>query len=346
MEFLAKAWNLFERTVLRIVLSALVIYLFIVVLMTASAQQRVGALLEGREGAARIDYSSAWAMVQDAERQQRELAELTTRRRALDREEQAARSSLRDAEAAANEAWNRFSPVATRVMALEDCAQSREPDRASVWSWVIQCQQTASLPPRVTAQLTAAISADPNFEQADRDLAAARRKVETLGVSVTSLASEIEKAEKASADAQSLRAAFNEMNVLRGSWLLGAGIMVPFPPTLMQFILAFSAGMFGALLITLVLSVYPKHEFSFAASEGFKNRILLGGMISLCVYIVLGGGSAILGTADPFSGGQANVMTFSAVGVLAGMFSDKVAVWLAARADVLFRGDEPPPPKP
>jgi len=342
-EFLGRSWSLFERTVLRILWAALVVLAFTVVLMTATAQQRVTTLLSERPTDERIDYSSAWAKVQDDERQQAELAKLRTRQRALATEEQAARLKLREAEVAANQAWNRFAPIAARVMANPECGDVGSPDHLSIWDWVVQCQATATLPDRLKRQAADVIAAVPNVEQTERDAQATQRNIETLEVTLKAVAADVEVATKAAADAQSLRSTFSELNVLRDSWLLGRGLFVQFPPTLLQFILALTAGMFGALLVTLVLAVYPRHDFQFMASEGYFKRILLGGMIALCVYIVLGGGSAILGSADPFTGGEANVMTFSAVGVLAGMFSDKVAGWLSKRADGVFAAAPPAP---
>lgn len=66
----------------------------------------------------------------------------------------------------------------------------------------------------------------------------------------------------------------------------------------------------------------------------------------MCVYVVLSGGAAILGTAGTLGDAPANVMTFCAVGVLAGMFSDRVAFWLSDRADVFFSRADPAPPAP
>jgi len=311
-------------------------YMFMVVLMTASAQQRVNAVLDGLKDGERIDYSSALAKVKDAERSQTELRQILVRQKTLVDQEQTARSKLTDAELAVEEAWNRFSPVADRIMKVEDCGPASRSDGAIVWNWVLACRKSAALPERLKRDLDEVVSTTPNYGQADRDLVAARRNAAAATTALKAVQDEASETAKAVSEAQTLRVAFGEMNVLRSSWLLAGGILTEFPPTMMQIVLAAFAGAFGALIITLVLTVYPQTKFSFAAGGGYFARILLGGLISLCVFIILSGGSAILGTTDPFNGAQANVMTFSAVGLLAGMFSDRVAHWLSDRADAFF----------
>lgn len=311
-------------------------YMFMVVLMTASAQQRVTAVLGDLKDAERIDYSSALARVKDAERSQAELLQILLRQKGLIDQEQLARAKLTDAEVAIDEAWNRFWPIGERIMKVEDCGPASKPDGAIAWNWVLACRKSVVLPERLKRELDEVVSTTPNFSQADRDLQAARRNAAAATTALKAVQDEAAQTAKAVSEAQALRTAFGEMNVLRSSWLLAGGILAEFPPTMMQIILAAFAGAFGALIITLVLAVYPRTQFSFTSSGGYFARILLGGLISLCVYIILSGGTAILGTADPFNGAQANVMTFSAVGLLAGMFSDRVAHWLSDKADTFF----------
>ena len=128
----------------------------------------------------------------------------------------------------------------------------------------------------------------------------------------------------------------SELDVLHAPWL-GWGFLIQVPPALLQILVAFISGAFGALLVTLVLVVYPKSQLaSDAAGQEYGSRLLLGGLISMGVFVILSGGSAVLGSSTAFSQNQANFMTFSAVGVLAGMFSDRVAAWLSERANVFF----------
>lgn len=135
----------------------------------------------------------------------------------------------------------------------------------------------------------------------------------------------------------------------------GSDILVHVPPTLMAIFVAFSSGMFGALLITLVLYVYPDNRYSFTRSHSFGGRILLGGLIALGVFVLLFSGVAVLGGSDNAAEGSHNVMAYSAIGILCGMFSDQAAAWLSGQAATLLKqqqerqaeeGVGPPPPAP
>lgn len=98
--------------------------------------------------------------------------------------------------------------------------------------------------------------------------------------------------------------------------------------------------MFGALLVALIIMVYPNNSEGFTRTEGFLARVVVGGLISICVYLVLGSGSAVLAGSGALDVSSSNVMAFCAVGVLSGMFSDRVAFWLSQRASSFFgKGD-------
>lgn len=99
-----------------------------------------------------------------------------------------------------------------------------------------------------------------------------------------------------------------------------------FPPALLQILLTLFSGLFGAVLVTLVLIVYPHTDFNIMASKETWSRILLGGLVALCVYIVLLGGTAVVGAGSGLSGVGTNYMAFCGIGILAGMFSDRVAL--------------------
>ncbi|MGQ2929564.1 MAG: chemotaxis protein CheW, partial [Sphingopyxis sp.] len=148
------------------------------------------------------------------------------------------------------------------------------------------------------------------------------------------------RADKAEEAVKALRAPFSSIAVLRDSLMLGGGLLVPLPPSLLQIILSFFSGLFGALLVTLVLAVYPNNDLGITTPGGnYGERILLGGLIAVCVFVVVGGGAAVLGSTNSFADGTANYQAFSAIGVLAGMFSDRVAKWLSDRA-THFYGDK------
>ena len=112
-----------------------------------------------------------------------------------------------------------------------------------------------------------------------------------------------------------------------------------FPPFIIRVLLSFFSGTFGALLITMVFVVYPSKLRERVSSKLYYKRVFLGGLVALTVFIVLTGGASILGTGE-VSTDDANVMSFTAIGLLAGMFSDTVADWLSARAKTMFSSDE------
>jgi hypothetical protein len=122
--------------------------------------------------------------------------------------------------------------------------------------------------------------------------------------------------------------------------------LVYVPPALMGIILAFVSGLFGALLITLVLFVYPENKFNFTRSESYGGRILLGGLIALGVFVLLYSGVAVLGGAETSANSQ-NLMAYAAIGILSGMFSDQAAGWLSEKSSFAKSSGgttEPPPP--
>lgn len=128
--------------------------------------------------------------------------------------------------------------------------------------------------------------------------------------------------------------------------VVGKSGLIETPPALLHIILAFVSGLFGAMLLSLVLAVYPHNEFRFAKSHGYFRRLFLGGLVSICVFVVVGGGVAVLETGGGVFDGSGNFMSFAAIGVLAGMFSDRVALWLSRRANSFFTSDAEAPGVP
>lgn len=112
-----------------------------------------------------------------------------------------------------------------------------------------------------------------------------------------------------------------------------------YPPFIVHVLLSFFAGMFGALLITMVFVVYPSKLRERVSAKLYYKRVFLGGLVAVTVFIVLTGGASVLGTGEATQVGT-NVMSFTAIGLLAGMFSDTVADWLSARAKGMFSSDE------
>jgi hypothetical protein len=130
---------------------------------------------------------------------------------------------------------------------------------------------------------------------------------------------------------------FAVLNSLEFDWL--PINLVGFPPFIIRVLLSFFSGTFGALLITMVFVVYPSKLRERVSPKLYYKRVFLGGLVALTVFIVLTGGASILGTSE-VSTDDANVMSFTAIGLLAGMFSDTVADWLSVRAKSMFSVEE------
>lgn len=126
------------------------------------------------------------------------------------------------------------------------------------------------------------------------------------------------------------------LNVFEDSdWPL-ARQLVYVPPALTGILLASVSGLFGALLITLILFVYPDNRYKFTRTKSFFGRILLGGLIALGIFVLMFSGVSVL--AGPNASGSAqNLIAYGAVGILAGMFSDQAAGWLSDRS--MFKPD-------
>ncbi|HEX8449894.1 MAG TPA: hypothetical protein VF652_09925, partial [Allosphingosinicella sp.] len=122
------------------------------------------------------------------------------------------------------------------------------------------------------------------------------------------------------------------------SWPL-ARRLVYVPPALTGIILASVSGLFGALLITLILFVYPDNRYKFTRTKSYFGRILLGGLIALGVFVLMFSGVAVL--AGPNASGSAqNLIAYAGIGILSGMFSDQAAGWLSDRS--VFKPDPAP----
>lgn len=174
----------------------------------------------------------------------------------------------------------------------------------------------------------------------NREMADEKEQIKALDDERSAIATEIGTAAKASGIIAILRV-FED-----SSWPL-AKQLVYVPPALMAIILAFASGLFGALLITLVIFVYPENKFNFTRSESYGGRILLGGLIALGVFVLLYSGVAVLGGVE--TGNSQNLMAYSAIGILSGMFSDQAAGWLSekssfGKADDAPRAPPTPPP--
>lgn len=329
---LGKALSALAHSVAAILLT----YIFLILLMTVMAQQIVVTRLAAIEPPP--SYSSAYAQVKHIEGRlegsRRLNGEIATLAAEIETGNAQERQLMITAETLSSRAFSIYRRVA-RFCGFEFLPAGNT--SAFMWFELNACARRDDFPELEAAQVNALDAGGANLPRvlsrareingqlsADRErLADFRRRAGQMGT-----VSERE---------AHIREAFDDLAKLRRSWLLGGGMLVEFPPTLLQIPLAFASGAFGALLLTLVLLVYPSSNIGTSSPGRLGSRTLLGGLIAVCVYIVLLGGTAVLGTSGGFAEGSANYMTFCAVGILAGMFSDRVAAWLSDRANIFFQ---------
>lgn len=328
-------------TLMRALLAFAVAYAFLLVLMTASAQQRVVAKLGANGGDTAMDYAAGLARLKEAEADLRQLALLRRQHiEAVDKLDQLA-TSEQDASIVYDDAWVRVQRLAVAAERNADCPGEADAARSVRWGRVVSCAEGGVLPARLAQAIGEAHARNDGVTQSYRQWLAQQRLKETQQRFVDRLRIDLERLDTEAKGHRRLVSDFSELSIVRSSWLMGKGALVEFPPVLIQILLAATSGAFGALLITLVLVVYPQTTFAFSSGGAFGPRVALGALISVCTFVVLGGGAAVLGSSAALDTGQANFMTFRAVGLLAGMFSDRVAFWLSERAKAFFAEDKP-----
>jgi hypothetical protein len=325
------------------VLGALVLaYLFILVLITASLQtsvsERLGKLAEP------VDYSSGYAQWRDAQDNREALATLRQRERTLVGQIDAANDEQAQSLITWRSSMETFELLLRRLSAVRGCEFTGErPSDSltteSVLSDLRACLEQGALSPAQRRAAEDALSQSAAFREVDRLYQNKSNEVAALDRQLERVRSAIQA--RSTVDPAQARASevFRELAAFTDGRLAGAGLFGAFPPAVVHILLAFVSGLFGALLVTLVLVVYPGNKLTLATGGGYEARIFLGGLISICVFVVLGGGTAVLGTSGGFGDGEANFLAFCAIGILAGMFSDRVAQWLSGRADAFFSRD-------
>jgi len=326
---------------LRSVGACVIALLFIVLLMTASAQQEVMGKLAGLDLG--VSYSSAYATALKVDQARRDLSAARGSEAQYIAKARQERAALNQAEAAYNEAWENFAPAALAFSKRPGCALPSNPtqamgtdERKQIVAVVRECLLSGRISREQAASMRKLIESPRGVPDSFRRAVDAANRVKMADDNATMTGDRIKVLEQEDAKAAAIRDCFDTTTKLRSSILLGGDVLIDFPPALLQIVLAFVSGTFGALLLTLVLVVYPATSFTLTSSAGYSARILLGGLIALCVFILLSGGTAVLGTSSGFAGGEANYMAFCAVGILAGMFSDRAASWLSERADTFF----------
>jgi hypothetical protein len=332
------------RKVGGLVAALLISYAFVLTLMTASSQAGVAGRLAKLNPP--VEYSAGYAAWQESERG-------TGRLQASRNEALRLTYMIEDATENERRARDAYMGSVTPILALASRFEANPACRINVEATAPEevaatvarlrlCLPDLSLSPAARQAIANLLAGDP-LPGGSRWAREKRRK-ELFERRLAAVQADVE---RQASQARELSERFSELSALRHVWLPGGSILMELPPSMIQILLAFVAGMFGALLITLVLIVYPRHLLTpVSQAKGHAARILLGGLISLCVFVVVGGGTAVLGASTAFAGGQANFLAFCSIGILAGMFSDRVAAWLSERADTFFRRGEKPEDPP
>ena len=122
--------------------------------------------------------------------------------------------------------------------------------------------------------------------------------------------------------------------------------LIRLPPIINSILLVSLAGLLGALMIIIFLRVFPNASDAFQSQRGFGifNRMFLGSLIAVVVFLAMGSTTLILNPGQSVSGSIASsALSISLVGVLAGAFSGQVAHWLAVKAADIFNPDKDAP---
>jgi hypothetical protein len=334
-----------RRAAVRTIFSVGIALLFLLVLMVAALQQQVAANLD--QG---VSYSTAHARVW-AGQDWRELllkgeVGLARQRREA---EAAGRelAELREALAASN---SKVATLASSIASSHLCPAFETPAPAdtSLWGIVYQCWSAGKAPEAVRAEIKALAGSPGDPTNITTEIARAEAGLKDRESQISATEASITAERERGAGVTRLEEQMQDVVILDKS-LLGMLRLTWIPPATMQIVLSFVSGLFGSLLVTLVLAVYPNNDLHFTGSDSYWNRILLGGLIAVGVYVVIGGGLAVLGAKNGTPDGGTNFLSFCAIGMLAGMFSDKFAGWLSDNAQKLTagnRGDDAPSPPP
>lgn len=322
---------------LRLIGAGVIAYIFVIVLMVTTAQSAAVVQL-GKIGysTAYGDWRAAKAMREDF--RPAELPETEKASQNADLVDQQASDAFAGAAAPLRAALESLNAARLCHAGPPDTLNSA--NVAANVDLVKSCAiSNPQLSDDIKGEIGAAIDTAPALIAAAKAAMTARNQAQYDSAALKRVQGRVAAIAKSDAAVKAESDAFAALDVVSSKVPLTDWLAV-LPPAVMQIVSALVSGMFGALLLTLVLIVYPSSDLNFTRPGGnYGERIMLGGLIALCVLIVLGGGTAVLGTDNAFSQGTANVQAFSAIGILAGMFSDRVAQWLSARA-ITFFGDK------
>jgi ferritin-like protein len=325
----------------RAAVAILVTYAFVVVLLVATAQQKVDDALT-KEGVG-YDYSVAVRYYFGREslkavvgENSQHIKETTGRLRVANDRLQSANRLLAAEAADLAEDLARLTAAGCPAPAAPDTP----PTPAELVALAVATQHCAAergeASPAIPPVAADVLAGQRSVQKSLDDSAGLKRDVDDLQDRLDLLQTErnaIDKQLEAAARSGDIIAV---LKVFEDSeWPL-AKPLVYVPPALTGIILASVSGLFGALLITLILFVYPDNRYKFTRTKSYYGRILLGGLIALGVFVLMFSGVAVLSGPNA-SGSAQNLIAYGGIGILAGMFSDQAAGWLSDRS--MFKPD-------
>ena len=178
-----------------------------------------------------------------------------------------------------------------------------------------------------------------------REVSATEAKIEALSITVEEAKKEISKIDRDDSNAKALKNDFLPQTQLTKLLPWWVGWIFDVPPSIMPILLTFVSGIFGSLLVNLILIVYPNNSVGLYQGQRFTQHVILGGLIATAVYIVMKAGVSVLSLSDTGDTPDA-FLTFSAIGIFAGMFSDRAARWLSENVPFDNKPKPSPPPPP
>ncbi|MFL6858171.1 MAG: hypothetical protein ACJ8EB_09730 [Allosphingosinicella sp.] len=334
----------------RAAVAILVTYVFIVVLLVATAQQKVDDALT--KEAVGYDYSVAVRYYFGRESLKSVVAENSLALKQSTAQLRAANDRLQAAnQIVANQAGDLADDLQrlTAAGCPAPAAPETAPTPAELIGMAVATQHCAAergqANPAIPAIATDVLAGQRAVQKSLDDTAGLKRDADDIQDRLDLLQAERNTIDKQLETAARSGDIIAVLKVFEDSkWPLAAEL-VYVPPALTGIILASVSGLFGALLITLILFVYPDNRYKFTRTKSYYGRILLGGLIALGVFVLMFSGVAVL--AGPNASGSAqNLIAYGGIGILAGMFSDQAAGWLSDRS--VFKpdaeGGNPPAP--
>jgi hypothetical protein len=328
----------------RILAAAAVVLLFFSTLVAATAQQSILATLGAFGGERTPGYSEAlerWRALRAADKVaageretvQRLKREILTGGFALERGRRAEESlRVEAASVVADLEQTRCATSATSPMSL-----------AELDALMTRTERCLLRNPPATAEAAQVADARVNLAQATQAVERTRQDLAGREKELAELEAGLARAEDgADGSGPALRAAFQDYAFVEKvavlAWLVSA------PPFLTQLLLITVSGAFGAVLVLLIVIVYPDNQMKLTRGEGYFARIALGAIVAIALYVILTSGVAVIQGAPALAGGT-NAMAFALVGLIAGAFANNVARWISERADT-FLGLKEEPKRP